>query len=144
VGTARQVELCCIYHEDNDDSEKNTIKRSATVLRVATSRSLSSYTTAILSGWKFRSLCKILLTLGSDIPRATEYLLAERLEQLMNDCLTTSMFCGDRTARTLAVVSFLMRKRSFSSFLPTSDGIAARNFSVTSCIEMLAKILVAF
>jgi hypothetical protein len=46
-------------------------------------------------------LCKILPTLRSDIPRATEHLLAERLGLLTNDCLTASMFCGDRTVRTL-------------------------------------------
>jgi hypothetical protein len=39
---------------------------------------------------------EILLTLRSDIPRATEYLLAERLV-----LLTASLFCGDRTVRTL-------------------------------------------
>jgi hypothetical protein len=72
------------------------------VLRFAISRSLNFFTTAILYGWKFRSLCKILPTLLSDIPKAREYLLAERLGLLMNDCLTASMFCGDRTLSTLA------------------------------------------
>jgi hypothetical protein len=59
-----------------------------------------------LYGEKFRSLRKILLTLRSDIPRATEYLLAERLELLTDDCLKASMFSGDRTARTLSVGFF--------------------------------------
>jgi hypothetical protein len=95
------VEVCFICHKDNDIVEKkNPIKRSATVLWLSMLLLLKSCTTTIFYGWKFRSLCKILLTLRSDIPRATEYLVDERLGLLMNDCLTASMFCGDSTVRT--------------------------------------------
>jgi hypothetical protein len=80
---------------------KTPIKRSATVRRFAITQSLNSCTDTILYAWKFKSLCKILLTLLSDVPRATECLLAERLGLRMNDCLTASIFSGDRTVRTL-------------------------------------------
>jgi hypothetical protein len=46
-------------------------------------------------------LRKVLPTLRSDIPEETEYLLAERLELLMNDFPTASKFCGDRNVLTL-------------------------------------------
>jgi hypothetical protein len=68
------VEVCFICHKNSGIVGKNPIKRTATVLQFAT----------ILYGWKFRSVYKI-LTLLSDIPRATECLLAERLGLLMND-----------------------------------------------------------
>jgi hypothetical protein len=70
------------------NSDKILIKGSVTVLQFAVSQSLNSCTTTILYGWKFRSLCKILLALQSDIPRATEYLMAEHLGLHMNDCLS--------------------------------------------------------
>jgi hypothetical protein len=44
---------------------------------------------------------KILPMLPSDIPRETEYFLADRIGLRMNDLLTASMFCGDRTVLTL-------------------------------------------
>jgi hypothetical protein len=85
---------------------KLTIKRSAIVLWFVMSWLLNSCTTTILYGWKFRSLCKILLTLQSDIHRATVCFLAECLWLLMNDCLTASVFCGDSTACTLPSSAF--------------------------------------
>jgi hypothetical protein len=97
-------------------SDKIPIKRSATLLRFAMSLSLNSCTTTILYGRNFRSLCKILLKLRSDIPRATEYLLAEGLGLLTNDCLTASMFFGDCTVRILPGVFYA--EALVPSFLP--------------------------
>jgi hypothetical protein len=77
------------------------------MLLFAMSWSLNSCSTTILYWWKFGSSCKILLTLRLDIPRATEYLLAQQLGLLMNDCLRALVFCGDRTARTLTGGFFL-------------------------------------
>jgi hypothetical protein len=94
-------------------SDKIPIKRSATVLWFAMSRSVHSCTYTILYEWKFRSLCNILLMLLSDIPRARECLLSECLGPLMNYCLTASVFCDDRTVRTRLVVPFFMREHSF-------------------------------
>jgi hypothetical protein len=65
------------------------------------SQLLNSCTTTILYGWKFRTLCKILLMLRLDVHRAAEYLLAERVGLLMNDCLTASVFCGDCVVHAL-------------------------------------------
>jgi hypothetical protein len=80
-------------------SDKIPFKLSSTVPRCVMSRSRNS--------WKFRSLCKIFVMLRTDIPRATEYLLAERLGLPMNYCLTAYMFCGDRTVCTQAGGLFL-------------------------------------
>jgi hypothetical protein len=41
----------------------------------------------------------VLDALRLDIPRATEYLMAERLGFLKSDCLTASFYCGDCIAR---------------------------------------------
>jgi hypothetical protein len=71
------------------------------MLRFAISWSLNSHATTILYRWKFRSLCKILLALWSDIPRAKDCLVVECLGLLMSDCLTASLFCGVHTLHTL-------------------------------------------
>jgi hypothetical protein len=81
--------------------DKILTKHSATMLQFAMTWSLNSCNSIILYRWKFRSLCKIFLALQSDVPRATDYLVAERLGLLMNDCLTTSMFYGSHTVHTL-------------------------------------------
>jgi hypothetical protein len=100
------------------------IKSSATVPRFAISRSLNSCTTTILYGWKFGSLCKILLTLRSDIPRATEYLLAQRLGLLMNYCIRASVFCGNRIVRT-----------STGAFILNTEALVLK-FPVHSCMVL--------
>ena len=53
--------------------------------------------TWILYGWKFKSKCKIRLTLVSDSPSFLEWRTADRRGLCSNDALTASLFCGVRT-----------------------------------------------
>jgi hypothetical protein len=70
-------------------------------LRLTQSHRFSSWTTIILWEWNLRSVCKILLTLHSDIPIAAACFRDERRGDCVMACLTAWTFCGDRTLRGL-------------------------------------------
>jgi hypothetical protein len=78
--------------------------------------------------------------LRSDIPRAKESLLAECLGVLMNDCLTGSVSCVNRTVHTLYGGVFF----NMEAFYPQLYSTVARNFSMMSNTEMLAKYLLFY
>jgi hypothetical protein len=62
----------------------------------------------------------------------------------MEDCLTASMFCGDRTASALTGVFFFNAEALALKSSTHNCTVLAGNFSVTSNIEMFAKYSLRF
>jgi hypothetical protein len=103
------------------------------------SLNFNSWDTIIFKGWKFKSKCRILLKLRSDIPKATACLQAEHLGDCWIDALTSCTFSGVLMDLHWPCVRLLRVLPDSSNCLTQERIVPIRNSTVARNVEPSPK-----